>query len=203
MVAIWKWSRVVLVALLFRRTVCNDYHAGMRLQWAIVTLFLCTALHGEPSGQGQMVETSTSRGVILTHWPYKDDARQGYKVTYWTPSPALIITAEKALARIKEEIRVTTPLGGFHSHDYYTPKYYSRDREWPIAAIAYDEQYNLILDYADEVLPSTPREYIGITVNGEKVLYMHFLELKYGAVLYFGVATGKFAVYIFGEIEDR
>jgi len=174
----------------------------MRFCCTLAALLLCTTLQGETLAPGTVVETPIFKGIILNPSTMKTPDYTDRKVTYWTPSRELILKAEKALAVWQETIKSTTPPGGFHSHDYYTPKYYSRDRVISTPDIAYTEQYNLILDYADHAEPSTPREYIGVTVDGHKKLSMSFMT-KYGGGLYYDVETGTFEVYIFGEIEDR
>jgi len=97
------------------------------------------------------------------------------QVTYWTPSRSLIARAEKALPAYMDEIRTSAPPEGFHSKEYYTPKYYSRDGVTHIPASAYNRDFDFLSRYTNlDSWQSCPRQYASITVDGKKSLVMNF-----------------------------
>jgi len=178
----------------------------MRILCGLLALVFCTIVRGESTGQGSLVKGPSSQDVIFSPAMMKGAINWGkdVKVTYWTPSRALIAKAEKALPAYLDQIRTANPPEGFHVKEYYTPKYYSRDRVTHIPVSAYNWDFDFLSRYTDiDSWQSSPRQYAGMTVDGKKVLTLNVVGdpasmawkkhwLGNNWVLDYVVATGQF-----------
>ena len=137
------------------------------------------------------------------------------RATFWTPSARQVAEAENAFAQRLSEVRAKTPVGGFHFQEYYTPKYYSRDRERHIPDEAYSDDFEYMAYWAEQLEKPQLRQYIGVTVGGHRAIIINFFpEAKAGAFpwrnqwldigdsdadwAYYVFGTGQFAAYPFG-----
>jgi len=145
----------------------------MRIWCCLLALLVCTVLRGESAG----VRNPSPQDVIFTPAMMKGAMKwdKDQKVTYWTPSHELIAQMEKALPAYLEEMKTSMPPEGFHAKEYYTPKYYSRDRVTHIPASAYNWDFDFLSRYTDvNSWRSSPRQYAGVTVDGLKSLVINF-----------------------------
>jgi len=94
------------------------------------------------------------------------------KGSYWTPSLDLIKKVELAFAKEVTEANSNIPPGGFHFREFYTPKYGSRDRG---PGLPDDIYTNFIYNWNPAELPHIRRQYIGVTVDGKKMLVMNMV----------------------------
>jgi hypothetical protein len=173
--------------------------------------------------EGRVISATTYQGVIFTPRMVHslseicDYANPGEdeKVAFWTPSAALIAKAERTLSSRLEEIQKDVPADGFHFREFYTPKYSSRDRNPPPSAFVYTGECVWLEEWMDMLKSSHQRQYIGITVNGEKALLLNFFWSntegktwkstwrKNWPYFYYLIEKDKFAEPSFlGEMED-
>jgi len=158
-----------------------------------ILLSFTTCTHADPAGQ--LVRGATFEGAIFSpamiansamkgdnNWDVAGADLRAHNV-YWTPNPKLVRQAEAALAAQYTSAQRRMLPGGPHAKAYYSPKYYSPDRERRVPSDVYDNPfYNWD---ADLISPHMKRQYIGVTSNGRRLLLMHlpYVDISTGLMI--------------------
>jgi hypothetical protein len=151
----------------------------------VLGLLFGLAGFGSLNAREQIVNGPTFEGAIFSPQMIAETAMKGEQHwdipgvdyyahnTYWTPSPTLVRSAEAALAKQYLAAQKGMPPGGPHAKAYYSPKYFSPDRERKVPDDVYDNfLYNA---EPDLITPHFKRQYIGVTSNGRRLLVMNIV----------------------------
>ena len=149
------------------------------LAMIILSLTFCSFVSGDDSSLAAKLPTSI---VVILPASVAKNSENDWKglwpspTRFWTPTRAQVEKAENALSSRMARLPLINPPKGFHFHEYYTPKYYSRDRVTHIPNDAYDGELVFLDYFHDSIQPKPFHLYVGVKVNGEKLLIVYFQD---------------------------
>ena len=154
------------------------------LPWGMFALLLFLIGNPVEAADGQMIRGNNFEGMIATPAMLEDFSHcEGsiFSTGLWTPSPALVLQAERQLPYALAQ---STPTPKILS-TYYVPAFYTPKGARPVARPGHERLESDLADsdqdsFLYEVRPilfDYKRQYLGVTLKGKKYLFISFVHV--------------------------